>query len=54
MEKSCEKLLLLSYLIRAMMPFLPYVEQYGMVKVELYPIQGSINMIVEVQFSFDN
>ena len=54
MEKSCEKLLLLSYLIRAILPFLPYVEQCGTVKVKLYPIRGSINMITEVEFHFDN
>jgi hypothetical protein len=54
MEKSWEKLLLLSYLIRTIAPFLPYAEQRGMVKVKLYPIQGSINVITEIQFSFDN
>jgi hypothetical protein len=54
MKKSCETLLLLSYLIRVIAPFLPYADQYGMVKVKLYPIQGSINMIIEVQFDFDN
>ncbi|MCJ7646562.1 hypothetical protein MUO65_06650 [bacterium] len=54
MKKSCEKLLLLSYLIKAMVPFLPYADQYGMVEVKLYPIQGSINMIIEVEFHFDN
>jgi hypothetical protein len=54
MKKSCEKLLLLSYLIQAMVPFLPYADQYGMVKVNLHPIQGSINMIIEVEFHFDN
>jgi len=54
MEKSREKLLLLSYLIWSIVPFLPYANQYGTVKVKLYPIQGSINMIIEVQFDFDN
>jgi hypothetical protein len=53
MKKSSEKLLL-SYLICAIGAFLPYADQYGRVKVKLYPIQGSINMIIEVQFDFDN
>jgi hypothetical protein len=56
MEKSWGKLLLLSHPIWAIIPFLLYTDQYGygMVKVKLYPIQGSINMIIEVQFDFDN
>lgn len=56
MEKSCQELLLLSYLIWAIGPFLPYAEQYGMVKVELYPIQGreEFDIILEVQFVLCN
>jgi len=54
MEKSREELLLLSYLIWSIVPFLPYVDPYKMVKVKLYPIEGSIGIIVEVQFNFDN
>jgi hypothetical protein len=54
MKKSWGKLLLLSHPIWAIVPFLLYADQYGRVKVNLYPIQGSINMIIEVQFDFDN
>jgi len=54
MEKSREKLLLLSYLIWAVVPFLPYVDPYRTLKVKFYPIQGNIDMIVEVEFHFNN
>jgi len=53
MEKFSEKLFL-SYLILAVGPFLPYAVQYGMVKVKLYPIQGSTNIIIELQFDLCN
>jgi len=54
MEESWEKLLLLDCLMLAIVPSFLYADRYGIVKVKLYPIQGSINIIVEVQFSFDN
>jgi len=56
MEKFSEKLLL-NYLILTIGPFLPYADQYGqygIVKVKLYPIQASINTIVELQFDLWN